>query len=207
MTGKRNTILGLACCAFLASASRSAVVEPDPAPAPKLTGRLRGMSAVRTAATSAESSAPGTRWGGGDSRRRVFQVAVEASYQELKGSAAFLVTEASQANNVQGGDTPFLVRNRQGEGVEFKKWGFIVNILPTFDPADPKAAQAQIQVELSGPIKSSGVTLEGQEDRYRVPEIATAQLQTEFFCALGRKTLISQSPLRVEVTLSEAPGP
>jgi len=103
------------------------------------------------------------------------RIEVKAEYKELKGEADFAAMNQTQSNHVTGGDRPFKVHTANGEGVEFKRWGFIVNTLPVIDPNNPTRVDTQIQLELSGPLSGKdGI------------EIETWQLQTEVLSTLGR---------------------
>ncbi|MFA6317132.1 MAG: hypothetical protein WC943_06910 [Elusimicrobiota bacterium] len=127
-------------------------------------------------------------------------VEVSAKHGEHQGAARFIVGSGSQANHVLGGDKPHVVKNSQGTGVEFKKWGFIFNVLPTVNPKDKAEVYVQMQVELSGP--ETGVTIP-QGD---VPAIGTWQYQSSFTVRKGRKSVVFETPARVEITISDAPG-
>ncbi len=97
----------------------------------------------------------------------------------------------TQSNHVTGGDRPFKVHTANGEGVEFKRWGFIVNTLPVIDPNNPTRVDTQIQLELSGPLSGKdGI------------EIETWQLQTEVLSTLGRWKTISRKPAKVSIRIS-----
>ncbi|MBI5883701.1 MAG: hypothetical protein HZB91_11430 [Elusimicrobia bacterium] len=126
-------------------------------------------------------------------------VEVSARHGEHEGSARFIVGDGSQANHVLGGDKPHAIKNNQGTGVEFKKWGFIFNVLPAISPRDRNEVFVQLQIELSGP--ETGITIP-QGD---VPAIGTWQYQSSFSVKKGRKTLVFESPARVEITVSDAP--
>ncbi|MBI4676063.1 MAG: hypothetical protein HY748_00590 [Elusimicrobia bacterium] len=127
-------------------------------------------------------------------------VEIAARHDEMEGSARFIVGNGAQANHVVGGDKPFTIKNNQGTGVEFKKWGFIFNVLPRLNPKDRGEVFVQMQVELSGPVK--GVTIPAAGD---VQGIATWQYQSSFTVKKGLKTVVVESPARVEITVSEAP--
>jgi hypothetical protein len=125
-------------------------------------------------------------------------VDVKAEYQELTGAARFLVGNGTQANHVLGGDKAYPIKNSQGTGVEFKKWGFIVNVLPAVNPEEPGTVSIQVQIELSGPVKSA---VSPSSD---VTDITTWQYQGSFTLALGQKTVIVETPALVEITVREA---
>ncbi|MBI5622800.1 MAG: hypothetical protein HY924_03375 [Elusimicrobia bacterium] len=129
-------------------------------------------------------------------------VEVSAKQGEHAGAARFVVGSGSQANHILGGDKPYPVKHSQGTGVEFKKWGFIFNVLPTVSPKDKDEVYVQMQIELSGP--EAGVTIPSGD----IPAIGTWQYQSSFKVRKGRKTVVFESPARVELTVSDAqPAP
>lgn len=126
------------------------------------------------------------------------RVDVSAKYLSLEGTAKFIVGNATQANFVTGGDKAHLIKNTQGEGVEFKKTGFIVNILPVVNPNDPKEVSVQLQVELSGP--TAGIKVAQNE----VPDLSTWQYQSSFTLVRGKRTLLVEEPARLEISVDLA---
>src|SRR5205823_310171 len=111
-------------------------------------------------------------------------------------SGNFRVLNQTQANYVLGGDQPFEVETANGKGVEFKKFGTIVNVLPAIKP-DTDIVDSQLQIELSGPLAAQGAL--------KVRPVATFQLQTEFSAPLGKTVLIVDEPdRRVEVRFEAA---
>ncbi|MBI5211275.1 MAG: hypothetical protein HY927_14980 [Elusimicrobia bacterium] len=130
------------------------------------------------------------------------RIEVSAKYEELQGSTRFVVGNGSQANHVAGGDKAFAVKSSQGTGVEFKRWGFIVNVLPTVNPVNPGEVVVQLQVELSGPVKGLAGAGEGLPNA--VPNLATWQFQSAVTLVKGRKTVVCSAPARVEVTVDDA---
>lgn len=119
------------------------------------------------------------------------RIEVKAEYQDLKGEADFTTMNQTQSNHVTGGDKPFPVRTPHGDGVEFKKWGFIVNSLPVIDPNNPSRVDTQIQLELSGPAPGESAV-----------GIQTWQLQTEVLSTLGRWKTVSRKPAKVSIRIS-----
>lgn len=117
---------------------------------------------------------------------------VVAAYGDLKNSADFVVENAVQANHVAGGEKRFKTQTPKGETVEFKKWGFIVNVLPVNDPNHDDTVSLQIQLELSGPEGPDG-------------DVSTWQLQTSVRVKKGVKTVIASASGRAEVTVTDAP--
>ena len=126
-----------------------------------------------------------------------FRVEVSVKYMELEGKSRFLVANGSQANQVNGGEKVYPVKTSMATSVEFKKWGFVVNMLPTLDPADPERVSVQLQIELSGPVKSA--TAPSSD----MPDLGTWQYQSSFSVVRGRKTVIVDEPARVELTIEE----
>ncbi|MFH2203016.1 MAG: hypothetical protein ABIJ96_07870 [Elusimicrobiota bacterium] len=126
------------------------------------------------------------------------KVDVAAKYLDLRGAARFTMGNGTQANFITGGDKAHLVRNSQGEGVEFKKVGFIVNVLPILDPNDDKRVSVQLQVELSGP--TPGIKVSDNE----VPDISTWQWQSSFSLVRGKKTVVVESPAYLEISIELA---
>lgn len=124
----------------------------------------------------------------------MLKVSFKLRFNDMEKTGNFLVLNATQSNYVVGGDEPWVFENSQGKGVEFKKHGTIVNMLPAVNPIDPKMVDAQIQVELSGPGRSM--------TELKVPPVTTFQLQTEYQAPLGRKMVLVDEPdKRVEVTV------
>lgn len=119
---------------------------------------------------------------------------VSVKWGELSDSASFLVNNGSQMNYTHGGDKHVELKSEKGRGVEFKKWGFIVNALPVIDPNDPKKVSVQLQLELSGPV--------GQGE---VKDAATWQFQSQLTVRKGKKAVIVEAPARAELTVSDAP--
>src|SRR5688572_10632639 len=124
-----------------------------------------------------------------------YRVEVTASYKTLKGKADFIVSNASQANHVEGGDTAFETKNADGsKSVEFVKWGFIANVLAAASPTRKDYASAQLQVELSGPVDSAG------RDRQ------TWQIQTELRVKEGQTVVVAREGGKVELRLTRVKG-
>lgn len=152
-------------------------------PKPKLTSTLPGASAKASAQSEPDSGVPPV----------MLRVAVTALYRGLSERADFLVRNGSQANYVEGGETAFSVANGSGKSVEYKKHGFIVNVLPLVDPNDPSRVSLQFQLELSGPVKADPA-----------PDMATWQLQDEVVLTKGKRFEVSHGAGRVDVTVSDA---
>lgn len=115
--------------------------------------------------------------------------------QDLQSSGNFAVQDGSQANYVRGGETPFEVKTEKGTGLEFKKYGTIVNCLPASVPGGNTVA-ASCQFELSGPGRP--------ETTFQVKPPMTFQLQTTFVAEKGKTLVLVDEPdRRLEVKLEE----
>lgn len=129
---------------------------------------------------------------GADSAGNVLRLQVEGEYDGMKHAADFLVENANQCNYVQGGEKAFAVETKAGKGLEFKKWGFIVNALPVEDPSRPGRVSVQLQIEISGPVQAKdGV------------EVRTWQLQTTIHVVKGQPKTVSRGSGRMVVTVSD----
>ena len=93
---------------------------------------------------------------------------------QLLSNPKVIVQAGSQANFVVGGDQPYPVTNNQGVGVEFKKFGVILNILPVINPNKKDTIRAEAQLEVSTPDFSKPVTVGNTS----VPSLTTRQVQT-----------------------------
>lgn len=122
------------------------------------------------------------------------QTALQASLRllETEGKAQILsnpkvITKSgTQASFVVGGDQPYPVTTAQGVGVEFKKFGVILNILPAVNPNKKESIDAQLQLEVSNPDFSKPVVVGGTS----VPSITTRQIQTEVEIKSGETLVI-----------------
>ncbi|MDE2292635.1 MAG: type II and III secretion system protein [Elusimicrobia bacterium] len=123
---------------------------------------------------------------------RLTQMQTSLKMLETEGKAQLLsnpkviTKNAVQANFVVGGDQPYPVTNNQGVGVEFKKFGVILNILPVIDPNKKDNIDAQLQLEVSNPDFSKPVTV----GNTTVPSIVTRQIQTEVEIKSGETIVI-----------------
>jgi len=105
---------------------------------------------------------------------------------QLLSNPKLITKNATQANFVVGGDQPYPVTNNQGVGVEFKKFGVILNILPVVNPNKRDYIDAQLQLEVSNPDFSKPVTV----GNTTVPSIVTRQIQTEVEIKSGETIVI-----------------
>lgn len=123
---------------------------------------------------------------------RLTQMQTSLKMLETEGKAQLLsnpkiiTKNAVQANFVVGGDQPYPVTNNQGVGVEFKKFGVILNILPVINPNKKDHIDAQLQLEVSNPDFSKPVTV----GNTTVPSIVTRQIQTEVEIKSGETIVI-----------------
>ncbi|MBI3288154.1 MAG: type II and III secretion system protein [Elusimicrobia bacterium] len=123
---------------------------------------------------------------------RLTQLQTSLKLLETEGKAQLLsnpkviTKSASQANFVVGGDQPYPVTNNQGVGVEFKKFGVILNILPVVNPNKKDYIDAQLQLEVSNPDFSKPVTV----GNTTVPSIVTRQVQTDVEIRSGETLVI-----------------
>ncbi|MFC1679886.1 hypothetical protein ACFL2T_06720 [Elusimicrobiota bacterium] len=123
---------------------------------------------------------------------RLTQLQTSLKMLETEGKAQLLsnpkiiTKNATQANFVVGGDQPYPVTNNQGVGVEFKKFGVILNILPVINPNKKDYIDAQLQLEVSNPDFSKPVTV----GNTTVPAIVTRQIQTEVEIKSGETIVI-----------------
>jgi len=123
---------------------------------------------------------------------RLTQLQTSLKMLETEGKAQLLsnpkviTKNQTQANFVVGGDQPYPVTNNQGVGVEFKKFGVILNILPVMNPNKKDYIDAQLQLEVSNPDFSRPVTV----GNTTVPSIVTRQIQTEVEIKSGETIVI-----------------
>lgn len=123
---------------------------------------------------------------------RLTQLQTSLKMLETEGKAQLLsnpkiiTKNATQANFVVGGSQPYPVTNNQGVGVEFKKFGVILNILPVVNPNKRDYIDAQLQLEVSNPDFSKPVTV----GNTTVPSIVTRQIQTEVEIKSGETIVI-----------------
>lgn len=135
-----------------------------------------------------EGSGGGAPAPGGDAFSTVpLRLQVEAEYQGMKRTADFVVNNAIQSNYVEGGEKAYHIG---GKGVEYKKFGFIVNSLPVIDPNDPAKVDIQVQLEVSGPSEDG-------------MDIRTWQIQTELVVVKGKKTVVSRGTAKAWITVSD----
>jgi len=122
------------------------------------------------------------------------QTALQASLKmlETEGKAQTLsnpkviVQAQSQANFVVGGEQPYPVTGATGSvGVELKKYGVILNVMPVINPNKKDTIRAELQLEVSNPDFSKTV----QVGNTSVPSFDTRQIQTSVEAKSG-ETLV-----------------
>lgn len=122
-----------------------------------------------------------------------FLIEVRGEYKGQKFAVELILADGAAARAVSGGDTGFKVKTAAGEGVEFKKWGVIVNTLAHADVKDPMKINLQMQAEVSTPLQGEHAV-----------DVATWQLETEFHVRKGKWKTVSSNPAKLEVRVSDA---
>ena len=105
---------------------------------------------------------------------------------QLLSNPRIITKSGSVANFVVGGEMPFPVVNTQGVGVEFKKYGVILNVLPTLVPGKKDTITVQVQLEVSNPDLSKPLVIQN----IAVPSLVTRQAQTEVELQNGETMVI-----------------
>ena len=105
---------------------------------------------------------------------------------QLLSNPRVISKSGAVANFVVGGEIPFPVVNVQGVGVEFKKFGVILNILPTLIPGRKDTINAQLQLEVSNPDFSKPLVIQN----VAVPSLVPRQAQTEVELKNGETLVI-----------------
>ncbi len=145
---------------------------------------------LQTGITFAEETIPGIYTIGDFARRTALQTSLRMLETEgkaqLLSNPKVIVQAGSQANFVVGGDQPYPVTNNQGVGVEFKKFGVILNVLPVINPNKKDTIRAEAQLEVSNPDFSKPVTVGNTS----VPSITTRQVQTSVEIKSGETLVI-----------------
>lgn len=145
---------------------------------------------LQTGIAFAEKDIPGIFKFGDFARQTALQTSLKML--ETEGKAQMLsnpkviVQAQSQASFVVGGESPYPVTNAQGVGVEFKKYGVILNIMPVINPNKKDTIRAEMQLEVSNPDFSKPV----QVGNTAVPSLITRQLQTSVEIKSGETLVI-----------------
>lgn len=144
----------------------------------------------QTGINFAEKTIPGIYKFGDFARQTALQTSLQMLETEgkaqLLSNPKVIVQAGSQANFVVGGDQPYPVTNNQGVGVDFKKFGVILNILPVINPNKKDTIRAEAQLEVSNPDFSKPVTVGNTS----VPSITTRQVQTSIELKSGETLVI-----------------
>lgn len=127
----------------------------------------------------------------GDFERRT-QLSTSLKLLETEGKAQLLsnpkivVKNSIQANFTVGGEIPIPYSNNQGIGAEFKKFGVILQVLPTVVPNKKDTVDVQIALEVSNPDYSKPVVVQNTT----IPSMITRQIQTEVEIKSGETLVI-----------------
>lgn len=127
----------------------------------------------------------------GDFERKT-QLSTSLKLLETEGKAQLLsnpkvVTKSgTQANFTVGGEVPIPYSNNQGVGAEFKKYGVILQVLPTIVPDKKDTVDVQIALEVSNADYSKTVVVSGTS----IPSMTTRQIQTEVELKSGETLVI-----------------
>jgi pilus assembly protein CpaC len=127
----------------------------------------------------------------GDFERRT-QLSTSLKLLETEGKAQLLsnpkivVKNGLQANFTVGGEIPIPYSNNQGVGSEFKKFGVILQVLPTVVPNKKDTVDVQIALEVSNPDYSKPVVIQNTT----IPSMITRQIQTEVELKSGETLVI-----------------
>lgn len=127
----------------------------------------------------------------GDFERRT-QLSTSLKLLETEGKAQLLsnpkivVKNSMQANFTVGGEIPIPYSNNQGIGAEFKKFGVILQVLPTVVPNKKDTVDVQIALEVSNPDYSKPVVVQNTT----IPSMITRQIQTEVEIKSGETLVI-----------------
>ncbi|MDD5656173.1 MAG: type II and III secretion system protein [Elusimicrobia bacterium] len=144
----------------------------------------------QTGINFAEKEIPGIFKFGDFARQTQLQTSLKLLETEgkaqLLSNPKVIVQAQSQANFVVGGEAPYPVTNAQGVGVEFKKYGVILNIMPVINPNKKDTIRAEMQLEVSNPDFSKPV----QVGNTSVPAITTRQIQTSVEIKSGETLVI-----------------
>jgi Flp pilus assembly secretin CpaC len=127
----------------------------------------------------------------GDFERRT-QLSTSLKLLETEGKAQLLsnpkiiVKNSQQGNFTVGGEIPIPYSNNQGVGAEFKKFGVILQVVPTVVPNKKDSVDVQIALEVSNPDYSKPVVVSNTT----IPSMITRQIQTEVELKSGETLVI-----------------
>lgn len=105
---------------------------------------------------------------------------------QLLSNPKVITKSGTQANFTVGGEVPVPYSNNQGVGAEFKKYGVILQVLPTIIPDKKDQVDVQIALEVSNPDYSKPVVVSGTT----IPSMITRQVQTEVELKSGETLVI-----------------
>jgi len=137
-----------------------------------------------------EKSIPGILTVGNFERKT--QLSTSLKLLETEGKAQLLsnpkvvAKSGTQANFTVGGEVPIPYSNNQGVGAEFKKYGVILQVLPTIVPDKKDTVDVQIALEVSNADYSKTVVVSGTS----IPSMTTRQIQTEVELKSGETLVI-----------------
>ncbi|GAB4033280.1 MAG: hypothetical protein Fur0012_12720 [Elusimicrobiota bacterium] len=137
-----------------------------------------------------EKSIPGILTVGNFERKT--QLNTSLKLLETEGKAQLLsnpkvvAKSGTQANFTVGGEVPIPYSNNQGVGAEFKKYGVILQVLPTIVPDKKDTVDVQIALEVSNADYSKTVVVSGTS----IPSMTTRQIQTEVELKSGETLVI-----------------
>lgn len=92
----------------------------------------------------------------------------------------------TSANFSAGGDIPFPVVNNTSAGVDFKKYGVKLDVMPTIIPEKDNIIHVQFSIELSSPDYSSPIVINGTS----VPSLTSRILNSEVELNSGETLVI-----------------
>ena len=123
---------------------------------------------------------------------RKTQLSTSLKLLETEGKAQLLsnpkvvAKSGTQANFTVGGEVPIPYSNNQGVGADFKKYGVILQVLPTIVPDKKDTVDVQIALEVSNADYSKTVVVSGTS----IPSMTTRQIQTEVELKSGETLVI-----------------
>ena len=137
-----------------------------------------------------ESAIPGI-FSIGDFERKS-KLATRLRLMETEGKAQILSNPKVIAKNNSpalisaGGEIPFQKVEDRTAGIEFKKYGILLNVLPTIYPEHGKIINVQVQLQLSAPDYSRVFSVNGME----APAMTTRELNSEVQLNSGETLVI-----------------
>lgn len=117
---------------------------------------------------------------------------------QLLSSPRVITKSGSQATIEVGGELPYPVTNNQGVGVEFKKFGVLLNILPVLVEGKKDVINADLELTVSNADLSKPVIIANTS----VPSLVNRQAKTSVEVKSG-ETLVIGGLKRSEKTVSK----